>query len=53
MAAQLNNSAEDIESVAITVNTEYTDEDASREIVLIVKEGCTMPTTGGGLPWQP
>jgi len=52
MAAQLNYSSEELNNEPTTANIPYVDDDELKEITLIAKQGLTMPTTGGGAPWQ-
>ena len=50
MAAQINYQADDAAPVAVVIDIIYTAEDGSKALLpsQIIKQGATMPTTGGG-----
>lgn len=49
MAAVLNYLDGDVENEPIVVTTVFVEDVDTFEIALIVKQGATMPTTGGGI----
>lgn len=49
MANQINYDAEEASDVTPSLNVVYGDMEESSDIEIFRKEGCTMPTTGGGI----
>lgn len=49
MAAVINYTPDDVINLTIVPDPEFVEDADVFEIVLITKEGATMPTTGGGI----